>query len=58
MNYFIFHSQINPFEGMGLGFGSGPQSFSVGELLRLFCTSLKEQIKHRMFFYKTAILVR
>ena len=32
--------------------------FSVGELLRLFCSSLEEQIKHRMCFYKTATLVR
>ena len=32
--------------------------FSVGELLRLFCSSLEEQIKHRMYFYKTATLVR
>ena len=40
---------------MGMG---GQNSFSVGELQRLFCSSLKEQIKHRMYFYKTAILVR
>ncbi|KAI6657958.1 hypothetical protein LOD99_15675 [Oopsacas minuta] len=37
---------------------SSSTSFSVGELLRLFCTSLTEQIKHRTFFYKNAKLVR
>ena len=50
-------SKIVPFEYMGMGMG-GQNSFSVGELLRLFCSSLKEQIKHRMYFYKTATLVR
>ena len=50
--------QINPFEAMGFAMGGGPSSFTVGELLRLFCSSLKEQIKHRMYFYKTATLVR
>lgn len=50
-------SQINPFEGMGLGF-SQQTSFSVGELLRLFCGNLQEQIKHRMHFYKSAPMVR
>ena len=33
-------------------------SFNVGELLRLFCSTLREQIKHRMYFYKTSTLVR
>ena len=51
------HTQINPYEGMGMGFGA-QASFSVGELLRLFCTNLQEQIKHRMFFYKSATMVR
>ena len=32
--------------------------FTVGEVLRLFCPSLKDQIKNRMYFYKTATLVR
>eukprot|EP00800_Vazella_pourtalesii_P010699 TRINITY_DN2610_c0_g4_i1.p1 TRINITY_DN2610_c0_g4~~TRINITY_DN2610_c0_g4_i1.p1 ORF type:complete len:970 (-),score=246.43 TRINITY_DN2610_c0_g4_i1:85-2994(-) len=41
---------INPY--------STTSSFSVGELLRLFCTNLTEQIKHRTFFYKNAKLVR
>lgn len=42
---------------MGFGGGNGCV-FSVGELLRLFCSSLQEQIKHRMYFYKMATLVR
>ena len=40
------------------GYGGGNTTFSVGELLRLFCSTLKEQIKHRMYFYKMATLVR
>jgi SpoVK/Ycf46/Vps4 family AAA+-type ATPase len=32
--------------------------FTVGELLRLFCVDLANQIKSRMYFYKTASLVR
>lgn len=36
----------------------GNAIFTVGELLRLFCTTLQEQIKHRMYFYKMATLVR
>ena len=43
-----------PYEGM---FGGGGV-FTVGELLRLFCSSLQEQIKHRVYFYKMATLVR
>ena len=43
---------------MGFGYGGGNNTFTVGELLRLFCPSLKDQIKHRMFFYKMATLVR
>ncbi len=39
-------------------YGGNNASFTVGELLRLFCSSLKDQIKHRMFFYKTGTLVR
>ncbi|XP_065889621.1 uncharacterized protein [Dysidea avara] len=31
---------------------------SVGELLRLFCTDLEEEIAHRKYFYKSATLVR
>ena len=37
--------------------GSGG-TFAMGELLRLYCTTLQDQIKHRMYFYKTATLVR
>ena len=38
--------------------GDKDTKFTVGELLRLFCLSLKDQIKNRMYFYKTATLVR
>ena len=31
---------------------------SVGELLRLFCVDLEEEIAHRKYFYKSATLVR
>eukprot|EP00731_Ephydatia_muelleri_P032086 Em0023g593a len=31
---------------------------TIGDLLRLFCTSLQEQIKHRTYFYKSATLVQ
>ena len=42
---------------MGYGYaGSGP--FSVGEVLRLFCSDLHDQIKHRKYFYKLSTLVR
>ena len=41
-----------------MGFSSGGTSFTMGELLRLFCTALQDQIRHRMYFYKTATLVR
>ena len=41
-----------------MGFGGSGSVFSVGELLRLFCPTLQEQIKHRMYFYKMATLVR
>lgn len=34
------------------------QGTSVGELLRLFCTDLEEEIAHRKYFYKSATLVR
>ena len=30
----------------------------IGEMLRLFCTSLEEQIAHRKYFYKSGSLVR
>ena len=41
------------------GYGNNKDTkFTVGEVLRLFCTSLKDQIKHRVYFYKTATLVR
>ena len=30
----------------------------MGRLLRLFCVSLHDQIKHRVYFYKAAPLVR
>lgn len=43
---------------MGFGFSNSGGTFSVGELLRLFCPTLQDQIKHRMYFYKTANLVR
>ena len=36
----------------------GTGSFNVGDLLRLFCLNLKDQIKHRMYFYKNSTLVR
>ena len=52
----MFPLQINTFDGT-MAFG-GNGSFNVGELLRLFCVNLKDQIKHRMYFYKTATLVR
>ena len=31
--------------------------FSVGEILRLFCSDLHDQIKLRKYFYKNATLV-
>ena len=31
---------------------------SVGELLRLFCADLEEEIAHRKYFYKSGTLVR
>ena len=34
------------------------QGTSVGELLRLFCVDLEEEIAHRKYFYKSATLVR
>ena len=34
------------------------QGTTVGELLRLFCTDLEEEIAHRKYFYKSATLVR
>ena len=43
---------------MMFGGGANCNIFTVGELLRLFCPSLKDQIKHRMYFYKMATLVR
>ena len=30
----------------------------IGELLRIFCSNLEEQIAHRRYFYKSASLVR
>ena len=42
----------------GFAFGGSGSTFSVGELLRLFCLQLRDQIKHRMYFYKMATLVR
>lgn len=30
----------------------------VGDLLQLFCPSLEDQIQHRKYFYKSAILIR
>lgn len=30
----------------------------VGELLRIFCSGLEEQIQHRKYFYKSSSLVR
>ena len=52
----FFHtcSQIKP----GFDMGYGQSVFSVGELLRLFCTNLHDQIKHRVYFYKAAPMVR
>lgn len=37
---------------------NAPSSPSVGELLRLFCADLEEEIAHRKYFYKSATLVR
>ena len=34
------------------------QGTTVGELLRLCCTDLEEEIAHRKYFYKSATLVR
>ena len=38
--------------------GNKDTIFTVGEVLRLFCPNLKDQIKNRVYFYKTATLVR
>ncbi|XP_019854420.1 PREDICTED: uncharacterized protein LOC105313451 [Amphimedon queenslandica] len=54
IGYVIQPNKIMPYEGMF----SGQSVFTVGELLRLFCPSLQEQIKHRVYFYKMATLVR
>ena len=51
------HVQINP-PGSGMFFGAAQTGFTIGELLRLFCTSLQDQIKHRTYFYKSATLVQ
>ena len=39
-------------------FGANQSGFTIGELLRLFCISLQDQIKHRTYFYKSATLVQ
>ncbi|KAL5457433.1 hypothetical protein EMCRGX_G034692 [Ephydatia muelleri] len=44
--------------GSGMFFGAAQTGFTIGELLRLFCTSLQDQIKHRTYFYKSATLVQ
>lgn len=35
----------------------GANYVQVGELLRIFCADLEEQINHRKYFYKSATLV-
>jgi SpoVK/Ycf46/Vps4 family AAA+-type ATPase len=53
IGFIIQPNKINP------GFDSyGQTVFSVGELLRLFCVNLHDQIKHRVYFYKAAPMVR
>ena len=39
-------------------FGGAQAGFTIGELLRLFCTTLQDQIKHRTYFYKSGTLVQ
>ena len=34
------------------------RTVSVGQLLRFFSVNLHDQIKHRVYFYKTAPMVR
>ena len=41
-----------------LDYHGGQRGFKVGDLLRLFCSDLATQIKSRVYFYKTASLVR
>ena len=40
---------------MGL---TGSSGFTVGELIRLFCSDLASQISRRMHFYKSAPMIR
>ena len=47
--------QPNKFNSMDLHISSS--YMSVGELLRIFCTGLEEQIQHRKYFYKSGSLV-
>ncbi len=49
--------QIYPFES-GYRYDLSKDPFSVGELLRLFCSDLHDQIKHRKHFYKMSTLVK
>ncbi len=47
----------SPFQFQNLEVRISPNYAQVGEVLRIFCEDLEEQIQHRRYFYKSSSLV-
>lgn len=53
-----FHSRDSSFQFQNYEIRIAPNFAQVGEVLRIFCDDLEEQIQHRKYFYKSSTLVR
>ncbi len=47
-----------PFQFQNFDMRISPNMVQVGDVLRIFCEDLEEQIQHRKYFYKSSTLVR
>ena len=54
----LIGSVIQPNKFTSYNSGISSNVAQVGDLLRIFCSGLEEQIQHRKYFYKSASLVR
>lgn len=55
--FFIVYSYTNLFQFQHFEVRISPNFAQVGEILRIFCGGLEEQIQHRKYFYKSSTLV-